>query len=184
MVEARTAREPAYGGIAKTLHWLILVLLIAQYTVAWTMPDIGRDTQPETLINLHMSFGITVIIVAFLRVVWRLAYPVPLIRDNVPLWQHRIARLSHALLYLLLFVLPLLGWLAASFRGWTITVFGLITLPHLAGASPALAGRTGDIHTLVSYLLLGLVGLHVLAALYHHFWLRDRVLSRMLPGNR
>lgn len=71
----------------------------------------------------------------------------------------------------------------ANFRGYAIDYFGLATIPQILPAVPALAGRTGDIHTLVSYVLLGVVGLHVLAALYHHLRLRDRVLTRMLPGD-
>lgn len=183
MVEQRTARDPGYGAVAKALHWLILALLIAQYIVAWTMPDIHRGTQPETLINLHMSIGVTVLGLAVLRLIWRVIYPVPLISDNVPLWQQWAARTTHGLLYLILFAMPILGWLAASGRGWVIDLWGA-SVPPLIGPSPQLAGTIGDYHTYISYVLLGLVGLHVLAALYHHFWMRDRVLIRMLPGNR
>lgn len=181
MVEQRNARQPGYGGVAKGLHWLIVALLIAQYAVAWTMPDIHRGTVPDRLINLHMSLGITVLVLAVLRLVWRLLYPVPLLSDNVPLWQQWAARTSHALLYLVLFAMPLLGWVAASGRGWTIDVWGT-SVPRLIAPAPGLAGTIGDYHTDLSYVLLALVALHVLAALYHHFWLRDRVFFRMLPG--
>lgn len=181
MVEERDVREPGYGTVAKALHWLIVALLVVQYIVAWTMPDIERGTEPNTLIDLHMSLGLTILALAALRVLWRLIYPVPLIEDNVPLWQNRVAHGTHELLYLLLFALPLLGWAAASARGWTIDLWGA-SAPRLIGAAPALAGEIGDVHILLSYGLLGVVGLHVLAALYHHLWLRDRVLTRMLPG--
>lgn len=182
MVEARTAREPGYGGVAKTLHWLILLLLIAQYAIAWTMPDINPRTPPNTLIDLHFSIGVTILALALLRLLWRWTHPVPLLRDNVPAWQDWAARTTHGLLYLLIFVLPILGWVDAGFRNLPINFYEVVTIPPVVAASRALAGRTGDIHTFVSYILLGLVGLHVLAALYHHFVLRDRVLTRMLPG--
>lgn len=183
MVEERSAGEPGYGALAKGFHWLIVALLIAQYAVAWTMPDIHRGTQPDTLINLHMSLGITVLALAVLRLIWRLLHPVPLIADNLPLWQRRTAQANHALLYGLIFAMPLLGWVAASGRGWTIDVWGT-SVPRLIAPAPRLAGTIGDYHTDLSYLLLALVGLHVLAALYHHFWQRDRTLTRMLPGAR
>lgn len=177
------ARAPGYDGVAKTLHWLIVALLIAQFAVAWTMPDINPRTVPGTLVNLHFAIGVTILGLAILRVVWRFGHPVPLLRDNVPAWQHWTARATHWLLYLLLFLLPILGWMDANFRGYAVDYFGLFTIPQILPAVRALAGETGDIHTLVSYVLLGVVGLHVLAALYHHFWLGDRVLTRMLPGD-
>jgi len=182
MVEQRFAGEPRYGAAAKSLHWLILALLIVQYAVAWIMPDIGPGTEPETLINLHMSLGLTILALAVLRLIWRLIFPVPLIADNVPAWQQWSARASHGLLYVILFALPLLGWAAASGRDWVIDFWGA-SVPRLIAKSDW-AGAIGDYHTYLSYVLLGLAGLHVLAALYHHFWLRDRVLIRMLPGGQ
>jgi cytochrome b561 len=109
---------------------------------------------------------------------------VPLLSDNVPVWQDWTARATHALLYLLLFLLPILGWMDAGFRALPVNFYGMVAIPPIVPAVRSLAGQTGDIHTLVSYVLLGIVGLHVLAALYHHFWLRDSVLLRMLPGNQ
>lgn len=180
--QERTAGEPGYSGAAKFLHWLIVALLVAQFAVAWTMPDINPRTPPNALVDLHFSIGVTILFVALLRLLWRWRYPVPLIEDNVPVWQDRTARATHALLYLLLLVLPILGWVDAGFRALPIDFYGIVAIPPIVPASRALAGTTGDVHTLVSYVLLGVVGLHVLAALYHHFWRRDRVLLRMLPG--
>jgi len=100
----------------------------------------------------------------------------------VPPWQTASARVVHWLLYALLFVLPILGWINASWRGMPVVMFGL-ELPRLVGQRAAGWGWTGDVHGwLANYLMLTLVGLHVMAALYHYFWRRDRVLQRMLPG--
>jgi cytochrome b561 len=184
LVQERTAKHPGYGGVAKFLHWLIVALLIVQFAVAWTMPDINPRTPPDALVDLHFSLGVTILLIAVLRLWWRWRYPVPLLRDNVPVWQDWTARATHALLYLLLFLLPILGWIDAGFRALPIHFYEIVTIPPVVPAVRSLAGTTGDIHTFVSYVLLGIVGLHVLAALYHHLWLRDRVLLRMLPGNR
>lgn len=181
MIEQRNATQPGYGIVAKSLHWLILALLIAQYAIAWTMPHIGRGTQPETLINLHLSVGVLVLVLALARFGWRAVYPVPLIRDNVPWWQLHAAQALHGLLYLLIFAIPTLGWAASAMRGWSINFFGLFMLPPWLAPS-SLAGPVGDLHTLCTYILLGAVAAHVLAALYHQLVLRDRVLLRMLPG--
>jgi cytochrome b561 len=182
VAEARSGGQPSYDGVAKTLHWLILLLLIAQYTVAWTMPDIGRNTPAEGLVSLHFSIGVTILVVAVLRLFWRFTHPVPSLRGVVPTWQYGLAYASHVLLYLLLLALPILGWVDACFRGYSIDFFGLFTIPQLIASSRALAGRTGDLHAFLGTLLLILVGLHVLGALYHLIVRRDGVFSRMLPA--
>jgi cytochrome b561 len=172
----------AYTGTAKALHWLIVALLIGQFIVAWTMPEIRRDTRPDTLINLHFSIGVIVLAVAILRLLWRLTHPEPPPEDGIPLWQTTSARIVHWLLYLLLFVIPVLGWLNASWRGFPIIMFGL-ELPKLLPTRASGWAWTGDVHSLLAnYALLILVGLHVLAALYHWLIRRDGVLQRMLPG--
>ena len=95
----------------------------------------------------------------------------------------RSARVIHWLLYLLLLLVPLLGWVNASYRGMPIALSGLVHVPQLVGTHAAGWDWTGDIHTLIAeYVILPLVGLHVAAALYHYFIRRDRVLQRMLPG--
>ena len=102
--------------------------------------------------------------------------------DGVPPWQVQSARVIHWLLYMLLFVMPLLGWMNASWRGMPVVMFGL-ELPQADGKRAPGWGWTGDVHSLLAnYLMLALVGLHVAAALYHYFVRRDRVLQRMLPG--
>jgi len=171
-----------YTGTAKTLHWLIVALLIGQFIFAWTMPDIGRNTPVTTLISLHFTFGVIILAVAVVRLVWRVTHPEPKPLDGVPPWQVTSARVVHWLLYLLLFVVPGLGWLNASYRGMPIVMFGL-ELPKLLATRAPGWGWTGDVHGLLAeYGILTLVGLHVAAALYHYFIRRDGVLQRMLPG--
>lgn len=171
-----------YTGTAKFLHWLILALLIAQFTVAWTMPHIGRDTPMSAPISLHFSIGVAVLAVAVVRLLWRVTHGEPAPEGGLPPWQTASARVVHWLLYLLLFAIPILGWINASWRGMPVALFGL-ELPKLIAMRAAGWQWTGGMHALLSnYLLLALVGLHVLAALYHQFIRRDGVLRRMLPG--
>ena len=171
----------SYTGTAKVLHWLIVVLLIAQFIFAWTMPHIGRNTPVSTLISLHFTFGIIILAVAIVRLVWRATHAQPAPEDGLPPWQIQSARAVHWLLYALLFVVPILGWLNASWRGMPIVVFGL-ELPKLIATRAAGWGWTGNVHVLLAeYGMLTLVGLHVAAALYHYFIKRDGVLQRMLP---
>ena len=176
--------RPAYMATAKSLHWLIVFLLIGQFVFAWTMPNIGRNTPVTTLISLHFTFGIVILAVAIARVAWRAAHGEPELEDGVPPWQTASARVVHWLLYVLLLTLPILGWINASWRGMPIVMFGL-ELPRLVGQRAAGWQWTGDVHVFLStYVLLTLVSLHVLAGFYHYFIRRDRVLQRMLPGRQ
>lgn len=176
------SKTSGYTGTAKTLHWLILALLIAQFTFAWTMPNIGRNTPVTTLISLHFTFGIVILAVAAMRLVWRVTHGEPPPEDGVPPWQTASARVIHWLLYALLFVVPLLGWINASWRNMPIVMFGH-PLPQLVATRAPGWSWSGDVHSvLASYVMLTLVGLHVAAALYHYFIRRDRVLQRMLPS--
>ena len=119
-----------YTGTAKALHWLIVLLLIAQFIFAWTMPHIGRNTPVTTLISLHFTFGIIILAVAIVRLAWRLTHREPPPEDGLPPWQNLSAHIVHWLLYALLFVIPILGWINASWRGMPIVMFGL-ELPQL-----------------------------------------------------
>jgi cytochrome b561 len=147
------------------------------------MPHIGRNTPVTTLISLHFSFGVLILAAIVVRLAWRVIHGEPAPERGVPPWQVHAARVIHWLLYLLLVVVPVLGWINASYRDMPVTFFGLVQVPQLVAAHDAAWRWTGDIHVLVAeYAILPLVGLHVAAALYHHFIRRDRVLQRMLPG--
>jgi cytochrome b561 len=179
---ANTQSSVGYTGTAKFLHWLILALLIAQFVVAWTMPHMRRDTQPDTLINLHFSIGVVILAVVIVRLAWRATHGEPAPLAGLPAWQLKSAHAVHWLLYVLLFVVPVLGWINASWRGFPVVMFGL-ELPKLIATRDPSWGWTGDVHGLLAnYAMLALVGLHVAAALYHRFIRRDGVLQRMLPG--
>lgn len=176
-----TLSRSTYTGTAKTLHWLIVALLIAQFIFAWTMPDIRRDTPVTTLIGLHFTFGVVILAVAALRLVFRLVRGVPPPEAGIPGWQETSSQVVHWLLYALLLIVPLLGWINADWRGMPVALFGY-EMPHLIAARAPGWQWTGDVHGLLAnYVMLALVGLHVLAALYHHFVMGDGVLRRMLP---
>jgi len=178
----RKTSAAGYTGMAKFLHWLIVLLLIAQFAAAWTMPHIGRNPPASALIDLHFSLGVTILVVAVVRLAWRATHGEPKPLDGIPPWQVQSARVLHWLLYILLFALPILGWINASWRGMPVTLFGL-GLPKLMATRIPGWGWTGDLHALLAnYALLVLVGLHVAAGLYHYVIRRDRVLQRMLPG--
>jgi cytochrome b561 len=178
----KSQAEPGYGATAKLLHWLVFALVALQFGIAWSMPDIDRNTRPEGLVAWHLSTGILILLVIAARLGWRLAHPAPPLPLSLPPWQRSLSRLVHVLLYALLGLLPLLGWGNASSRGWDVSAFGLFRLPRLFAEGSRTGLALGDVHALCATVLLVLMGVHVAAALYHQFVARDRILSRMLPG--
>jgi cytochrome b561 len=170
-----------YGPTAKLFHWLIVALLIVQYLIGWLMPDLHRGMQPGVPMTLHISFGLLILILIVLRLIWRLTHPVAL-DSSLPPWQQISSEVVHWLLYLLVLATTISGWLFASFRGWSVSFFYLFPLPMLASDNAA-AGRAIDgLHQAMEWGLLVLVGLHALSALVHRFVYRDNVMQRMLPG--
>jgi cytochrome b561 len=179
---SQSTKPAGYGPVAKTLHWLLFALLAAQFLIGWIMPDVHRNTKPDGLIAWHLGVGATIIALLVIRLAWRLYRPVPLEAANTPPWQNALAHATHWLLYFLLALILLLGWANASARGYPVTILGIIPLPPIMPVGSSIGMEAGDVHGLITWVLLGLIGLHVLGALYHRLVLRDRVLQRMLPG--
>ena len=170
----------AYDRVAKWLHWVVFLLVFAQFVVAIAMPAPRRGTPPATLNSLHMSLGVMILVAIVGRWLWRLGHPV-VVAEGAFMWEQPVARITHLLLYALLAVSPILGWANASARDWPITLFGMLTLPHLVPARSTIGRTAGAVHVFLAWTLLALIGLHIAAALYHYFIRRDQVLERMLP---
>ncbi len=169
-----------YGATAKIFHWLIVALLAVQYSIGWLMPDI-HGGPPGAAMTFHVSFGIVILILIVLRFTWRLAHPVAP-ESSLPPWQRVSSEAVHWLLYALVLATTLSGWLFASFRGWSISLFYLVPLPMLASKSEANVKAFDGWHQAMEWSLLVVIGVHVAAAMVHIFVYRDRIMQRMLPG--
>ncbi|MEM5454955.1 cytochrome b [Paraburkholderia phytofirmans] len=179
MANLQESTRPGYDAVARALHWLTVLLIAMQFMIGWTMPDVHKDTQPVGLIAWHLGVGSTLIVVILLRVIWRLTHrPTP---DDLPPFFSIASRVTHLLLYATLVLVPLLGWINASSRGWTVRLLGLVPYPALSAPGSAFGHEMGDVHGILAWVLFALIGLHVAAALFHRLVLRDHVLQRMLP---
>lgn len=172
---------PAYSPTAKALHWLIVLLVAAQFLIAVLMPEIGPGVVPDFMISLHFSVGLLILAVMAARFAHRLLHPVPLEASDAPSWERLAARTAHRVFYAILLIGPFLGWASASAHNLSVSLFGVIPMPALAAPRAKWALTAGDIHAYLMWGLLGLVALHAGAALYHHFFRRDGTLRRMLP---
>jgi len=170
-----------YGITAKLFHWLVVALLLVQYPIGWLMPDIHRNMKPGAAMTFHVSFGILILLLIVVRLAWRLAHPVAP-ESSLPPWQRLSSEAVHWLLYALILATTITGWVFASFRGWSMSVFYLVPMPMLAPENAA-AGKVIDgLHQAMEWALLVVIGLHLAAALAHFFIYRDRIMQRMLPG--
>jgi cytochrome b561 len=133
------------------------------------------------LLARHKSFGMTVLMLAVLRVIWRLANPPPALPDHMTSIERRLARATHVAFYVLLFAMPITGWLMSSAKNYSVSWFHLFTWPNLLAPNETAFAVLKTTHDYLSDVLLAVVILHVLAALKHHFWNKDDVLRRMLP---
>jgi cytochrome b561 len=129
----------------------------------------------------HKWVGVTIFLLAVLRLAWRLANPVPRQPQSMARWQRHLACLSHAALYTILLIMPVTGWIMSSALNLPVVYLGLIPLPSPFGVDRALGETMKVVHLSLAIALLVLVAIHVLAAIYHHLALRDDVLRRMLP---
>jgi len=171
-----------YGTTAKLFHWLIVVLLIVQYLIGWLMPDIHRGDTPGAPMTFHVSVGIGILVLIVLRLVWRLTHPVAP-ESSLPPWQRLTSQAVHWMLYALVLVTTVTGWLFASFRGWSLSFFYRAPLPMLASDNKAAGKFIDGWHQAAEWTLLSFIGIHVAAALVHLFVYRDRIMQRMLPGH-
>jgi cytochrome b561 len=170
-----------WGHIAQLLHWLIVILIIIQVISGLTAVDLPLGMKKLALLARHKSFGITILGLAVLRLVWRSANPTPGLPAGLKPYERVLAHVTHWGLYVLLFALPLSGWLMSSARGFPVSWFGQAQLPDLVAKNQALYDAMLQTHHVLVWLLGAVVLLHVAAALKHHFVLKDDVLKRMLP---
>jgi cytochrome b561 len=118
------SNQPSYGATAKVFHWLIVALLMVQYTIGWLMPDIHPGTKPGDAMIFHVSFGIMIRVFIVIRFFWRITHPVAP-KSSLPVWQRLTSEAVHWLLYALVLATTLSGRLLASQRGWSISLSSL-----------------------------------------------------------
>ncbi|MFK0686669.1 cytochrome b [Mesorhizobium sp. IMUNJ 23033] len=172
-----------YGWAAIALHWLIALIFIGQFALGFIMVRIESQRTAFELIQLHKSFGFLLLGLIILRIAWRLGNAAPALPRSVGALERRAAPLAHFALYAFQLALPLSGWALVSVSMLEIPSmpFNLFVMPNLPLAmSDAAENIWAAAHWYLAYAGIALVVLHVLAALRHHFWLRDSVLVRMI----
>jgi len=176
---AERAVNARYNRTARILHWLLAILLLGQLAFGWWLGDIPRNTPARGyFVNLHKSMGLLIGALILLRVVWRARFPAPALPDFVPHWQRRLARASHHALYVLMLLVAAAGYLASNFSKHGVKFFNTLVLPPWGVDNQQIYTLLNQTHKVAAAVLLGLIVLHVLAAM-QHAWRRDGIFSRI-----
>ncbi len=180
----RSSATPAsrYTRTAIVLHWVSAVLIVCGFTLGLSMVGLEFSPAKFQLYAVHKWIGITIFLLAALRLAWRAAHPYPPLLATMPAWQKRAARATQAFLYLLMLVIPISGWVYSSATGVSVVYLGLIPLPNLIPKDREMAKVLLLVHKTLNFTLAAVVTMHACAALWHHFVDRDGVMARMLPG--
>lgn len=173
-----------WGSVAKFFHWAIVLLVICQFVLALLADDLPIGMEKLTLLARHKSIGITILALATLRLLWRAANRSPVLPPTMASWERLAAKGAHALLYVLLFAVPLAGWTMSSAKNFPVSWFGLYQLPDFVAPNESTYETAHTIHEVLAFSLGIIAVLHLLAALKHHFVNRDAVLKRMWPFAR
>lgn len=171
-----------FNNIARFFHWLIAALIVSQFVLAKLAESAkhqGQLLEQLALLANHKSIGITILVLAVLRLGYRLSSKVPELPSQMPDWQKLASQLSHFILYGLLFAMPISGWLMSSAKAYSVSWFNLFALPDFVTPSESLAESLHTVHHYLAEALFVVAALHIAAALKHHFIDKDDVLTRM-----
>jgi len=178
------ARSDRYSLPMIVLHWLIAILIVAAFSLGIVMTDMKISPTKLQYYSYHKWLGVTVLALVAVRLLARLLSQVPGYPEHMSNWQKKAANYTHILLYILMFAVPLSGYFYTSAAGYPVVYLGLFELPTLIAANPELKNSLKELHELLTNVMLGVVTLHLLAALKHQFIDKDQLLRRMLPGRQ
>lgn len=174
----------SYHPIAKTLHWLMSVLIIGLLALGLYMHELPLSPQKLELYSWHKWFGVTVFMLVWLRLAWRVAHPTPPPSAELSPLLKSISRIAHGLLYVLMIIIPLSGWLMSSAKGFQTVWLGVLPIPDLLSRDKELGDLLQEVHESLNTMLMLILSGHVVAAFWHHFVLKDDTLKRMTVSNR
>lgn len=180
--------QSRYTTVAIVLHWLLALVILCIFAVGAYMADLPVSPLKLKLYNYHKWAGICFLVLTTLRLLWRFTHRPPAlptaIEKAMPGWQNRAYHATHYALYALFFAVPLIGWAYSSAAGFPVVLFGVLPLPDFMPVDKEFAKIIKEVHGIAAFSLIGLAGLHIAAAIKHHFFDKDGLINRMLLGNK
>lgn len=179
-----TKMKQRYSRTAIFLHWLVALGLVGTFALGFYMEDLPLSPNKLKLYSWHKWAGMTLFAIIVVRVAWRLSHQPPELPASTGPLAKLAAHAGHLLLYVLMLLIPLSGWLMSSAQGFPVVWFGVVPLPDLIPKDKALGDLLQTVHVVLNYTLLAAVVGHIAAALYHQHVKKDGLLQRMLPRFR
>ena len=176
--------ETRYNGVAQAFHWAVAILIAANFIIADIMEELPRGLEKVEMYNLHKSIGLSILALVILRLIWRHMKPPPPLPEQISPLEALASKIGHALLYLVMLALPISGLVIALASAFPTVIFGLFQLPKVMEPSEALADQAAWVHGLLTWVILALIGVHVLAAIKHEIADGHGFFLRMLPGGK
>jgi cytochrome b561 len=175
--------DRGWGSVSRLLHWSLGLAIIGMLAYGWWMNHIPARPDRFFHRSIHADIGYVVLLLMVARLIWRGLNPVPALPPGTPLWERALAAVNHWALYLTTIVVALLGWAHSgahkpNYADW----FGLFKVPQFTTENRDAARFFEHWHIWLAYVLIGLVALHILAAIYHHVIKRDGIVARMVTG--
>ena len=172
--------QDKHNRVAIILHWVLALMLIAQFGFGLWMEEIPKDPPGVRAFwfNLHKSFGLLAGLLVLWRLGWRVTHSVPPELPDTPVWQAKLAQLTHGLMYVLMLAIPVSGFLGSSFSQYPVKFFGF-PLPRLWEADPEMKEQFSELHEGTAWILMGLLALHLVAVFWHVAVKKDGLLKRM-----
>jgi cytochrome b561 len=175
--------DQRYTNVAIILHWLIALGVFVLVGIAWYMVDIPKGAPERAFwFNLHKSVGTTIGVLVLIRLWWRLTHRPPALPTSMPAWEITASKTSHALLYTCVILMPVTGFVASQFTKYGVKYFGLFSIGPLFTENKEVRDAIQEVHEIISFVLVALVVVHILAALKHLLLDKDGVFQRMRVG--
>ena len=173
-----------WGSVSRWLHWILALAILVMIGFGWWMNHMPARPDRFFYRSIHADIGYVILLLTVLRLVWRAVNPTPAMPPETSRWQKIAAHASHGALYLVVILVAMLGWAHSGARTPDYSdFFGLFHVPQFTSPDRGAAGAYEDRHILFAYVLLALIAIYVIAALWHHFIRRDRVVARMVTDD-
>lgn len=179
------SQQQSWSLFSRLLHWIMAMGLIGNLIYGKIIDGMPLSPGKLGALKLHKSIGMTLLLLVVIRLIWLLVRPRPAPLEGIKRWQLRLSKLSHELLYLCMIVMPMSGWVINSAANVPMSWFGLFQLPNILGPDDSIKQTASTIHEITAWVFIGLITVHIMAALYHHVVLKDSTLKRMIrrqPG--
>lgn len=184
MSDAGRRMTEGYTRTAIVLHWMTAALIVSGFGLGLYMEDLPLSPVKLRLFSYHKWIGVTVFLLAVCRLSWRAFHPAPPLPEKMPAWERLAARSTHFMLYGLMLIIPVSGWLMSSAHGFQTVYLGVLPLPDLLEKNKETAELLETVHSVLNKGMLLLVLGHASAALKHHFIDKDDILIRMIRLRR